>query len=274
VCGGGDLCNALGTCYAGNIELVFWSDWRTATGSSGNAVFDGGEWTGSAWNNGLEVVSASGLGFPVGMDNVLDGYKGGNTGGDVSRCDGWQLPQVGEAVAFRLYMRHGAYNPGGDLPFGSNHPIEAGAGDLAYTWSWKWGLRSNDNINDLQMTFLNDGTHLPMGGEHPPGTVLIMEWSFERVTNSTWRARAKVSDSSYNTLAEVDTGGKTISGLERSAGNIACGSSTAARSLFVGWNGPGGWNNVTGHIHWGGVAVAITTPGQWIGPYPAGPEAN
>jgi hypothetical protein len=110
------------------------------------------------------------------MDNVLVGYKGGNTGGDTSICDGWPLPAIGEAVAFRLYMRHGLNNPGGDLDASSNHPIEAGAGSIAFSWAWKFGFRADDYFDDFKMAFQEESPtkQYSIGTEYPPGTVLTI----------------------------------------------------------------------------------------------------
>jgi hypothetical protein len=210
------------------------------------------------------------------MTNVLDGYKGGDTGGDVSMCNGWPLPAVGKAVAFRVYMRHGLDAHGQATGWTSNHQIQPGAGDLPYYWAWKWGLQSDSDLSNLQLMFqqpVNPEESFPISGTWPTGSMFIIEWSLERVTSSTWKVRGRVSDGSYNLLGSFTDPG-TANNMQQSASNMACGSSVAARSLFVGWNGPGGWGRVTGHIHWGGVAVAITDPGEWIGAYPVGPEAN
>jgi hypothetical protein len=269
---------SVGTGGGGNpadVELVFWSDWRTATGTSSNALLDGGEWSGQSYSSGTQVVSASGLGFPASMRNVFRTPDNGFDGGDASLCNGSPLPAVGEAVTFRLYVRHDLKNPGGDISNASNHNIQPGVGNISYAWSWKWGLRANDDIDNIQLTALNDNVYMHgLGGEYPPGTVLILEWSFERVTGSTWRARAKLSDVNYRTLGTADTVSAPITDLDVPLQNSPCGSSAPARSLFVGWSGGAGWQNVTGYNYFGGVAVAITTPGEWIGPYPTGPEAN
>jgi hypothetical protein len=262
----------------GGATLAWWSDWRTATGGSGNALYDGGKWTGSAWHINSTVLSASGLGFPAGMTNVLLAYMGnGDSGGDVSVCNGWALPTIGEAVAFRVYMRHGLTNLGGGLGSASNHPIQPGAGALPFFWAWKYGLASNGDITNLHLVHQESASPYKeffISGSFPTDTMFIIEWSYERTASNVWKVRGKVSDGSYSEIDSfTDTGTVVWDSGWDNAQNLACGSSSAMRSLFIGWNGPGGWGNVRGTIHWGGAAVAITEPGEWIGPYPVGPEA-
>jgi hypothetical protein len=206
------------------------------------------------------------------MDNVLLGYHGGTDGGgDVSLCDGWTLPAVGEAVAYRIYMNADLNGTAGSS---SHHPLQGGAGNVAFPWSIHFGV-SNGDIDDVYMLHYYPPyiyLYPNEAAQYPGGEILILEWSFERVTSSTWRTRIKISDDAYVELDSVDMGAGNAQQLEDSASNGACGSSVAVRSWFVGWNGAN-WGSITGTIHWGGAAAAITEPGEWIGPYPVGPEA-
>lgn len=115
----------------GSGSLDWWSDWRTATGTTDNAYLDGGKWTG--WLTDPDLVidgqanrlyggvqAATGLGFPAGMDNVyrweIPDYQDPEPQpGLIIRADSeWTIPAVGEYQFYRYYIRLDA--PAGHSP--------------------------------------------------------------------------------------------------------------------------------------------------------------
>lgn len=258
------------------VTLSWFSDWRTATGTSDNARLDGGKWGGTSWVGSSEVVSATGLGFPAGMTNVFMADED-NDRGDVNVWNEWAQIAIGEAVAFRVYMKCDYVNTGADNIAAYNYSIRPGFGDLSYAWSYRWGIRANDDIFDFGMEGYDDAVDMDeLASEYDPSQVFCVEWSFERVTTSTYRCRTKVTDAdSYTTVfGTADTVTADFTDLEVEVGNtVASPTDTApCRSLHLSLEHGGNWTNITGNTYFGGAAVAITDPGEWIGAYPHADE--
>jgi len=114
------------TAGGGGGGVVFQSDWSTATGTSSNAVQDGGRWT-SYWefNNGtgvqlLSVVSGASVNGPGGL-NALKVLQRGSTfaanlqQGPVSQGGGGPpIVPVSTDYYVRFYMRNDDTSPPGD----------------------------------------------------------------------------------------------------------------------------------------------------------------
>ncbi len=107
--------------------IIWFSDWRHATGTSEDALLDGAsgsrKWDEDGGNDPalIEVISAAGLGFPAGMTNVLRIENAVGSGEDhmlhktLTHTD-WTVPANGESVWHRLYI-HNAVSDGFSLGF-------------------------------------------------------------------------------------------------------------------------------------------------------------
>jgi hypothetical protein len=174
-------------------------------------------------------------------------------------------------------MRHDMTNAGSDNIAAYNYMMCPGGGSPYTAYSYRFGIRANDDIFDFGMEGYDDGVDMDeLAVEYGSGTVFCIEWSFERVTTSTYRCRTKVTDADdYETVyGTADTVTADFTDLEVLVSSNPAGKDVAPDRVFqLGWWGVGGnWTSLTGSFYWGGVAVAITDPGEWIGPYPTEDE--
>jgi len=132
-------------------EYDFTSDWSTATGADHDALYDTNQahpWSDA--HNGsshqlLTVVSAEGLGFPEGMENVLSVKYNGEDSAEMRALNVWPEPQVDEEINVRLYYRLDVPGVGFSSPNASHHPIEPIYGTCPYVWEFKVGPGNGSN---------------------------------------------------------------------------------------------------------------------------------
>lgn len=115
-------------------NLIFDSRWTNGTGLGNTAVGDGGLW---AVNQGvagdqLEVISASGLGFPAGIVNVLRVRQEGESDFCDVQASGLPQPGAGSDRFYRLYTR---WDEGNQPAY--DHGIEPIPGGCAVDWAIK-----------------------------------------------------------------------------------------------------------------------------------------
>ena len=281
---------AFGVASSTQKTVLFQSDWSTATGNSDAALRDTSKavpWPVVTNPSGiLSVASASGLGFPAGMANVL---KVTQTSGaynygwcQVNGSD-WSAPAIGESLFYRAYLRV-------DIPdsesipadYSGNHPLEAG--DYYQrsqdTWSWKFGSTSTGKMpisfvsygpNALQPSYTS--TVLFPGSY--PGTpldkfkVYRLEWMVHRYSNNEFRIYPRIYNDAGTLLYDENTmkvdQGYSASMIDHGFTFSGADALTGLAWLDIGSNGPNFNVATTNHIYyWGGVAVCKD---NWCGPY-------
>ena len=106
-------------------DVLFFSDWRTATGTSLEALTDGSKWTDISANsdsNGEVIPNPGDLGFPVSMTNILRVATDGTRDGWFEpKVRGLPIPMVGQSRYYRWYFRNA--QPDG-LEDSGTHPIQ------------------------------------------------------------------------------------------------------------------------------------------------------
>jgi len=263
--------------------LAWASDWHTATGTSNAAKNDGGKWDlsvdGGGPTNRLEVVSATGLDFPSGMANVLKVLNRftnwQNDYWNVLVQNGWQLPAIGGSITFRLYFR---YNIGAGTGGDHLHAVQTGPpGNCPYTAELLFGRATATTFDFSLATY--GGTSSGGGNAHEwqlnfplnrEVTYRIEEQYIRQGTN-TWKAHARLYDSSNNLIASdanfADTYGSGTN-LATYSGNITSGTD-CFRNKMIGFPNQNGGSDDAAHqhIYYGGFAVSLN---GWIGPYVAG----
>ena len=250
-----------------NGDLVFASDWGTATGNSANALSDGGKWDDvSNGTTRVEIVPATGLGFPAGMTNVLAGrYRNTDTAfWIVGITNGWALPPVGGVMCKRLYFRH--------TVVGSStityHPVEPAVGNCADEGEWVVNSASNF-IFRLQTHSHRWETTLQRGNTYR------VEERWERTGTQTWVLHMRVYDAA-GTLIRQDSDFNCS--LGHGAHSLATTGATAVnttsnadclRSQNINWQGSaqdgrGSDDENNNRIYYGGYALSMS---DWCGPY-------
>lgn len=266
-------------------SLAFASDWGTATGQTDSALRDGSKWENLTVFDRqiLEVVSASGLGFPSGMTNALRVEFDGEQAAHVSLAENgssnantpWGVPGTGEGLYFRVYFRNSIPDGDGAQDVGSAHQLQPAWGGCATHWAWKFGSNANGTWG---MIFNTDGA----GGGTWYGLSTLSKNHTYRLE---WGLYNKTAGGAYTLELRIynESGTQVIDGTDfEDQGSYGGGGGTMAsqapiqvsvsddciRRLFVGNNGPLGWDAGPGsYQYFGGMAVSET---DWIGAYSAG----
>jgi len=278
---GGAFVTALVACNSGtsssggnvipNEDLTFASDWSTATGNSASALSDGGKW--DEVSNGtsrLEVVPASGLDFPNGMNNVLAGRYRNTTDTSywiVGITNGWALPPVGGVMCKRLYFRHTVVGSSSI----TYHPVEPAVGACAAEAEWVVNSQANF-IFRIQTHSHRWQTTLTRGQTYR------VEERWERTGNQTWILHMRVYDSAGSLIRQdgdfdcsLGHGSHTLA----SGGTVVVNTTSNAdclRSQNINWQGSGGDgrgsdDESNNRIYYGGYALSHA---DWCGPYAPG----
>jgi hypothetical protein len=276
-----------GTTATSNATILFQSDWSTATGSSDAAIRDTNQatpWTLGATGGGtLNVVSATGLGFPAGMTNVLRVARGPTSGGS-SWAQLQNIPaiNVGESLYYRVYLRNDLYENGVVVLNNAHHPIEtAYLGGYADGFVWKLGT-NGDGTYPLAWNMAPNQNSYPFDGYAPGrnsngsmiGETYRLEWGLTKTAVNQYRINAHI----YNSSGALVWDNTTIlaQGINSSANCNFCSmaSVTSPRTINdseitkfrVGTNGGGPWTGFsTNHyFYFGGVAICKN---NWCGPY-------
>jgi hypothetical protein len=287
------------TVPGGQPTFVFTSAFNTATGNGDAAVRDTNltvPWTEHTNNlpystrSECRVVSATGLGFPAGMTNVLlaDHYE--TTFSDVRVVDQWTAPVGTESLYFRLYYNCSIPNSYGNLPINSYHPIEPQPNNPPFEFEFLVEVKG-DGTFKLWMAIALQVTGYATERYITPALnkfeAYRIEWRYirqstldanrglykydARITNSAGtvvadRTNMVASFDSHNTLA-VDDPATPLTELS--------GTSSTVRALTIGTNGPASWDTpvAVGGVtrdaftYYGGVAVSKQ---DWCGAYVAG----
>lgn len=175
--------------------ILFEADWSTEIGATENACTDGGAFnvTTNLDTDYLDVVSASGLDFPVGMSNVLRVRRNGTGHSTDVRAQGlWSVPSVGQKLFYRIYLRNDISNAVGDQAV-SNHAVQFVDGVPAFEFniwvdSWANGNfkhRWNNGNSDNSKRF-RPGTDNPQVAATAKFATWRLEWMLERTGTSTW----------------------------------------------------------------------------------------
>jgi hypothetical protein len=249
----------------GGVTPDFFVDWRTATGTGGTAVSDGGKLGTRSWN-GVDpycnVISASGLGFPSGMTNVMR-VTFNNAEGD-AQWQGSAFPEisVGQTRWFRVYMRADYPNGAG---IGSGfHPYQAA---LNVAWEFK---PISPGASTFRFSFQPRGVAESFDWMAAPlRTTLRIDHSMERISSTQVRfAAINVYDVAGTLLAdatdflESTTGPDTLASVQPVV--TLSDLTQDLRGILIGNNGPFGNTYVGGALDWGGFATAIGgTPGPY-----------
>ena len=256
-------------------SLAFFSDWRTALGTTLSALSDGGKWNDLNFDetdDRMEVISATGHGFPAAINRVLRIHCRDTDGeySAVERTPGaWALPPIGGAILFRVYFRHSFIAPGSDKDF---HPYQPTAGACAN--------ESNTRFRGTSPTFVlrNWASHM-WEVTLNQDTVYRYEERYVRVSANTWRISCRIADAAENIVRQNSDFSCVLHG---GAHTLASGTQTdqvsdtciVRRQInWQGGNGAGSGNDDdnANQMKWGAFAVASVDASEadrWIGPYP------
>lgn len=291
----------------GQPALVFASAWDTGTGSTDAALRDTGSttpWT-EAHNGStfqlINVVSASGLGFPAGMTNVLK-FEYNNEDSAECRAENiWTLPAVGSSIWYRIYYRIDVPD-GFTTPNASHHGIEPVFGNCPGIWEFKIGPgdptspgaggankdQNNTNLDATHFCFdlnFNAGSSFWRSPTLTKGTVYQWRWQIKRETSTTMSFQNLEVRSASGTLIGgpsdfiCPNNGRTFA--QDNPSNTADFTSgptppsttgdanECLQTLTCGQNGPSTWNvthgTANGFGYVGGVAVSkVGDPGNYV----------
>ena len=247
---------------------LFESDWRTAVGTGTTALRDGTKWT--AWVNYggpqlLSVVSASGMGFPAAMTNVLRVLQAGESDAEHMQLqNGLPLPQVGDHIYYRIYTRVDEASQAGH---GSDHPVEPIPGSCPFLWTFKRSISANGWTPEWQFGNTPSEEWWSLRMQLQKNVVYRIEWHFHFITASTFKFDTRIYDAAGTLLyTDVDflSGNFLNQTLQARDPNFRNTDNACFRNLFVGNNGQASWTNTNTYTYWGGVKVCKD---GWCGAY-------
>lgn len=250
------------------VTTLFESDWRTAVGGTANALRDGTKWT--EWVNYggpqlLSVVSASGLGFPAAMTNVLRVLQAGESDAEHMQLEnGLPLPQVGDHIYYRIYTRVDEASQAGR---GSDHPVEPIPGSCPFLWTFKRSISANGWTPEWQFSNTPSEEWWNLRVQLQKNVVYRIEWHFYFITASTFKFDTRIYDAAGTLLyTDVDflSGNFLNQTLQARDPNFRNTDNACFRNLFVGNNGQASWTNTNTYTYWGGVKVCRD---GWCGAY-------
>lgn len=276
--------DATSTTGPGNAEgpmPAWFSDWRTATGRTEDALRDGGKWTDQLCAAPvLEVVNAAGLGFPT-ANALRVSYENPGECLMVQTTDQWPAPEAGEYLFFRTYLR--IEIPDGEM-LGFPHPIHLGrpaAPDAAYSTWFNFNAPSA-GVSPFVLQ-LGGGPQWPDTGWQwgfAVGETYRLELRVFRETESTARVDIRVHDGSGALVAESPDWHNGETGPNER--NLADSAPTfpvedaSFRLLELGNNDPLGLlAGAERYLYFGGTAIVLSPDhDDWPGPYPSAAEAR
>lgn len=278
----------------GSGTVLVSTDWSTGTGSSDTLLREDAKphpwgWVGYGTKR-LDVISASGLGFPSGMTNVLRALSPAGSQTYTQVQAEWTPLSVGETLFIRLYFRQAFSDAVGSLSFAGNHTVESAIGggsfgsDGGWTLTWgnntdgtfpiRWDFRPYTNTHVVALGTNASSAPVPL----TKGVTYRLEWSLTVQSSTTMEFHARVFDEAVSAVTPLydDT---NISGYDYDggfhSGTLASGYGTAlpvpvasSGTLEVGPNGSGWSLSANQYAYYGGVRVV--KGGTWIGAYVPG----
>jgi hypothetical protein len=275
-------------------DFIFHTDWATALGSGDDALRDTDKtvpWdsTQNAAAEDLEVIDATGLGFPAGMANVLEHTFNPNETTGHGRAAFLILPEgsiaapgIGETLYHRIYIRCD-YAGINQVAAGSHHPLENEQGSSgSVLWNWHPGAASDGTWANL--LYWDDPGTVPTNWHHQNSNnynnaanrldqeaVYRYEWAITREDTASYSMKVRIYDTDDVTLLFPDTNGtetKMVNSNGSSTllleGAVLEGDVDILTGVRLGNNGWGVPVDGTQKDYWGGFAIRTE---DWCGPY-------
>ncbi len=266
---------------AGAPPLVWFSDWRTATGDSQRARYDGTRWNGQLCSSPvLDVVPAAGLGFPT-ANALRARYRRPSECQMVQVTNRWSAPPVGGSLVLRFYVRNDL--PEGS-PVGNPHPLHLGrpgTAGAAYALWFNFGAPTGGRARMVLQ--LGGGPAYPdrfWSFAFASGVVHRVEVRVRRLTMTTATVDLRVFDSTGRLLGDSASwnNGETGANLRTLAQSapVFPVNDDSFTLVEVGNNDPGGLQEAAADrfVTFGAVAVLVSPRSDlWAGPWPLGAEA-
>ncbi|HEY0674230.1 MAG TPA: hypothetical protein VGD27_18295 [Longimicrobiales bacterium] len=203
-------------------DVLFFSDWRAATGNSPEAVADGGKWNivSRGANESMKIIPASGLDFP--SRNVFQMIATARWEGfGIVRKTGLPIPAPGESRYYRWYMR--MMQPD-DIHDFQTHPVQDGNAASQTNWMFVVhnGATQNHGSSPIprgqwQPQFWSGGSagnnarwYGPM---LPKNQTFRFELQIERTGADTYRMHVRIYDRANTLIA----GDKDIYNINKAA---------------------------------------------------------
>lgn len=240
---GGLASSGSGTHTPSGSGLDWFDDFRSGTLTAKGLVEE-------ASNAEVEVISASGLGFPTGTTFVARNIHGpGALDVQWVANNLWPNPSVGQFVFLRTYIKN-------TLPNGANtgfdHGMQCNVGDVK--WAWLVGPPSSGLY---QMDVASSAeSNIMLADTISVTEVQRIEWRLSRVTSSTGV-----------TTFRIYSAGGTLLGEETRT--LASMTDALYRTARWGIAGLGGADYEGNGILWSNLAARVSgTSSDWIGAYP------
>lgn len=194
-----------------SVDLDFQSDWSTqsvpATSLAAQQDTDGvAKWDTIGGSSASEVVSATGLGFPAGMANVIHVPYSPATN-SVIRKTGMAIPAVGEEIAYRWYFRCDMPTSDARVSDWSFHPIQDG--QAGGNCNWAFEVSANNGASWEPWFYLGAPGAIPYPyyGWFAPmlskGTTYRFEAKIARVSTTNFTFLARIFDETVSTTVPL-----------------------------------------------------------------------
>jgi hypothetical protein len=268
---------------------IFHSDWSTGTGTTDAVIRDNSKATpwSARWGGrgSLNVVPATGLGFPSGMTNVLRVQHYQQDFDWVMANNIWSVPAIGSAIYFRVYLRNTVGNEvDAGSSYASTHPVESEGGANGISggyYAMHYGSYADGTFPFL--VAMNNATY-PYNGWTPgaptsnhggrnydPSTLVKnttyrLEWKYTRTAANRYDFDMRIYGSDDKTLLFDRTNIFAWGGSRQTIATNGTGLSiddSHIADLRIGING-GFATPSPQFVYWGGFAVCSD---DWCGAY-------
>lgn len=198
------------TSPTGDIAGIFTSAFSTATGTTANALNDGGAW--DVYGTGSEVISSAGLDFPTTNVLLVPWQSGGGSALQlVGPPYGTSLGAL-TAPATRYYRWYGRIVIPNGTADTQTHPVQDGTGG-ATNWTQLFYNNVGDDVVRVGHGFQNNTYphNIYLGPTLSKGVTYRFEYAYELVTSTTFRFAVRIYSSADVLLYTSDD--FTASGL-------------------------------------------------------------
>ncbi len=260
-----------------SLDVLFHSDWSTATGETSAALLDTDKpipWDSFRSNSSsYQIVVATGLDFPttnvLRTDAIWRGSPAGAFAGGNRLSNGIPNPAVGNSLFYRVYLR--VATPDAYTADNLTHPYQDGPSGSQTNWQHEVVT----SPNGTWIHRLNTGNAWPNNRWPSPTLNKNQTYRFElqihRIGTTTWNAHVRLYDSSDRLIAtDADYNNINNSANLASTPTFTFNNISFLTGLQIGGNGwAGGVAGDYGFIayYWGGLCVRTN---DWCGPYANG----
>jgi hypothetical protein len=167
------------------------------------------------------------------------------------------VPEPGQSLYFRLYVRYDIPNSYGNLSAASHHPLQPEPGTCPAAWAFNIGSNADGTL-EVNFNFQGSSAGFWLNRVVRKFETYRWEWVFHRQANGTYKADIRIYDSGGTLVADANdfisrwnpdyTTPLSVKNPDLSM------SDSCIRRMMVGYNGPSWPGMMDAYAYFGGSA--------------------